>query len=228
MCGRFTLALEHEALLLRFGFSPFEFDYRPRYNVAPTQDHPVVALINGDKVIRSMRWGLVPHWAKDETIGNRMINARAETVGEKPSFKQPLKSRRCLVPATGYYEWKELPESRPGRKVKAPMYFTLKGGEPFSFAGLWDRWQRFDGKELVTFTIITCEPNEISKPIHNRMPVLLRQEDEETWLDDSNQDIESLVNLLGPYPSDDMDVYEVSKFVNSPKNDTPKCIEWVA
>ena len=224
MCGRYTLALEHEQLLLRLGFEPFEFEFHPRYNIAPMQQAPVVAIRDGERALSNMRWGLVPSWAKDEKMAARMINARAETVAQKPSFKRSLRTRRCLVPATGYFEWKELLESRPTRKVKAPMYFAVRGGEPFSFAGLWDHWRRFDGKEVESFAIITTEPNELSRPIHDRMPVILRPEDEAKWLDQENDDIAGLVALLRPYRSDEMAVYEVSAFVNSPRNDSPQCI----
>jgi len=228
MCGRFTLALEHEQLLMRYGFSPFELEYSPRYNIAPMQQSPIVAVMGAKETLSFMRWGLVPSWAKDEKMAARMINARSETVAEKPSFRKPFKTQRCLVPATGYYEWKELPESRPMKKVKVPMYFTINDSEPFSFAGLWDRWKRFDGKEVISFTIITTEPNELSAPIHNRMPVILKPEDEDSWLDPANQENEKLVSMLRPYEGDDLNVFPVSKYVNSPLNDSPKCIEKVA
>lgn len=225
MCGRYTLALEHERLLLRYGFLDVDFEYRPRYNIAPTQVSPIVAVDDGKRVMRVMRWGLVPSWAKDETIGNKMINARAETVREKPSFRTSFKKRRCLVPATGYYEWKELQSSLPSKKIKLPMYFTIRDGEPFSFAGLWDSWERFDGKRIVSFTIITTEPNSFAADIHNRMPVILRRQDEELWL---GGDEEEVAGLLCPYPDTDLSVYEVSKLVNSPGNESPECIARVA
>ncbi len=225
MCGRFTLALEHERLLLQYGFLEVDFTFRPRYNIAPTQESPVVAIDEGARVMRLMRWGLVPSWSKDETIGSKLINARGETVREKPSFRTSFRKRRCLVPATGYYEWKELPGSLPTRKLKSPMYFSIRGGEPFAFAGLWDAWERFDGKRLVTFTIITTEPNAFAAEVHNRMPVILRKQDEELWL---AGDDEQAAGLLRPYPDNDLSVYEVAKVVNSPGNDTPECIVRVA
>jgi putative SOS response-associated peptidase YedK len=228
MCGRFTQALEHEALQLRFGFEPYEFTYRPRYNIAPMQDVAVIATEGDSRVLRQMRWGLVPSWSKQEKYGYKMINARAETVAEKPSFKRSLMSKRCLVPASGYFEWRELPESRPTKKVKVPMYFSLRGGEPFAFAGLWDVWRRFDDKVIVSFTIITCAANEMAAPIHDRMPVMLHPEDEVRWLDPTIQDASLLTPLLRPYPSEEMDVHEVSKLVNSPRNDSPDCIRPVA
>ena len=125
MCGRYTLALEHERLLLQYGFTDVDFLYRPRYNIAPMQESPIVAIEDGKRVMQLMRWGLVPSWAKDETIASKLINARGETVAEKPSFRTSFKKRRCLVPATGYYEWKVLPESLPTKKLKQPMYFTV-------------------------------------------------------------------------------------------------------
>lgn len=225
MCGRFALYYALGELLQRYGLNLPQFSLSARYNIAPMQPSPVVAVVDDKKNLGYMRWGLVPAWAKDEKMAARMINARSETVAEKPSFRKPFKSQRCLVPATGYYEWKELPESRPTKKVKVPMYFTINDGELFSFAGLWDRWQRFDGKEVISFTIITTEPNDLSAPIHNRMPVILNQEDEESWLDPTNEDTEQLTAMLRPYDSDKMSVYPVSKFVNSPRNDSPKCIE---
>ena len=224
MCGRYAMTLLPEELMGRFGLEA-DFSYTPRYNIAPSQENPVVAIMENKRVIKLMRWGLVPSWAKDEQMGNRMINARAETVSEKPSFKRSLKTKRCLIPASGYYEWKELPESRPTKKVKVPMYFRLKNDKPFAFAGLWDKWGRFDGKEVISYTIITTEPNSISEPIHNRMPVILREEDEALWLDHTITDTEKLLSMLKPYPSDEMEVYEVSKLVNSPRNDLPDCIK---
>ena len=225
MCGRYTLALEHERLLLQYGFTDVDVLYRPRYNIAPMQESPIVAIEDGKRVMQLMRWGLVPSWAKDETIASKLINARGETVAEKPSFRTSFKKRRCLVPATGYYEWKVLPESLPTKKLKQPMYFTVKKGEPFSFAGLWDSWERFDGKRIVTYTIITTEPNEFAAEVHNRMPVILHKKDEELWLEG---DVAEVSGLLKAFPGKDMSVYEVSKLVNSPSNDKPECIAKVA
>ena len=211
--------------MLQYGFTDIDFLYRPRYNIAPMQESPIVAIEDGRNIMKLMRWGLVPSWSKDETIGNRLINARAETVREKPSFRTAFKRRRCLVPATGYFEWKELPESLPTKKIKVPMYFTVRGGEPFSFAGLWDSWERFDGKRILSFTIITTEPNALAAVIHNRMPVILRRQDESVWLN-GNED--ELSGLMQSYPDDDLSAYAVSKSVNSPQNDSPECIARVA
>ena len=163
-----------------------------------------------------MQWGLVPSWARDPSIGNRMINARAETLAEKPSFKRLIGKRRCLVLADGFYEW------RKEGKGKVPMRFVLRGGELFSFAGLWDSWEKPDGVELQSFTIITTQANDLLKPIHERMPVILGKEGEERWLD---QDPKEVHELLVPYPVEMMEFYDVSKLVNSPINDLPQCIE---
>ncbi|HWR84187.1 MAG TPA: SOS response-associated peptidase [Candidatus Deferrimicrobium sp.] len=219
MCGRYTLAQEHEQLQLRFGFAPTNLSISSRYNVAPGQDMPVIT--GGEsRTLQLMRWGLVPFWAKDEKIGDRMINARAETVHEKPSFRRLLKERRCLIPADGYYEWKKL----PGQTRKSPMRFIVRGGELFAFAGLWDVWRRADGSELLSYTIITTDANELSKPIHHRMPVILSQNHESVWLDSGISDPEQLTPLLRPFPSEEMEAYEVDTIVNSPKNDRPECV----
>ena len=149
------------------------------------------------------------------------INARAETLAGKPTFRDSYKNRRCLVLADGFYEWRE----NEKKNDKTPFRFILKGGEPFAFAGLWDNWRKPDGSTLLSFAIITTEPNELIRPIHNRMPVILHQEHEELWLDPSFNDTKELSSVLTPYPSDQMDFYEVSTVVNSPKNDKPVCIE---
>lgn len=173
---------------------------------------------DGSRVLRLMHWGLVPSWAKDPSIGNRMINARAETVHQKPSFKKLLGRRRCLVLADGFYEWRKV----QGGKI--PMRLVLKGREPFSFAGLWDSWQRPDGGEHQSFTIITTISNDLLKPIHDRMPVILQPEGEEKWLAPDVKDMAALVSFLKPFPSNLMEAYEVSRLVNSPMNDRPECI----
>jgi len=209
----------------RFGFIPQEEIrpgtplLKPRYNLAPGQEAPVV-IYEDSKILRLMQWGLVPSWAKEASIGYKMINARAETLTQKPSFKKSFKQRRCLVLADGFYEWRK----GTGGRTKIPLRFVLKNREPFAFAGLWDTWQKPDGDLLHSFTIITTESNELIRPIHDRMAVMLRQEDEAKWLDPDLKDVEQLIPLLKPYPSDQMEGYEVSTLVNSPKNDTPECI----
>jgi putative SOS response-associated peptidase YedK len=220
MCGRYTQTVDLETLKDRFGFVTSEVTLGPRYNIAPTQEAPVV-IKEDSRILKMMRWGLVPYWAKDESIGYRMINARAETIAQKPSFKKPFKERRCLVLADGFYEWKKT--ERKGLKI--PMRFVLKSRMPFAFAGLWDVWQKPGGDRLLSFTIITTEANDLMRPIHNRMPVILHRENEELWLDPELKDFNKLASLLTPYPSDMMESYEVAPLVNSPRNDTPECIE---
>lgn len=193
---------------------------KPRYNIAPTQMAPVV-VNHGEVVLKDMRWGLIPFWAKDEAIGSRMINARAETVKEKPSFRSSLKQKRCLVLADFFYQWQKI----PGSTHKQPMCIHLQAREPFVFAGLWDTWKKPDDSRIESYTIITCEPNDLMRPIHNRMPVILKREDYNQWLDPKNEDVERLAKLLGPYPEKDMAAHPVSTLVNNPKFDDPSCIE---
>ncbi len=219
MCGRFVRKTDKEDLQNRFGFDdPQGILLKPRYNIAPSQMHPTVIVESDHRILKLMKWGLVPFWAKDEKIGYKMINARAEGIESKPSFRDPFKKRRCLVLADGFYEWK-----RVDAKTKVPYFIRLKSGEPFAFAGLWDRWD--NGVELLeSFTIITTENNELMAPIHNRMPVILHEKDEAAWLDPEIKDPVKLLPLLKPYPSEEMELYEVSTVVNSPKNDVPECI----
>lgn len=220
MCGRFARSTAKDDLQSRFGFDdPQGVLLEPRYNIAPSQMHPVV-IVEGDyRVLKMMKWGLVPFWAKDTNIGYKMINARAEGIQDKSSFKNPLRKRRCLVLADGFYEWKKI-----DKKSKIPYFIHLKSGEPFAFAGLWDIWDKED-EPLTTFTIITTDNNDLIKPIHNRMPVILHQKDEGTWLDPELRDPDRLLPLLKPYPSEEMEMYEVSTIVNSPKNDIADCIK---
>lgn len=220
MCGRFARSTKKDDLQTRFRFDdPQGVLLEPRYNIAPTQMHPVVVVEADQRVLKMMKWGLVPFRAKDVNIGYKMINARAEGIEDKSSFKNPLRKRRCLVLADGFYEWKKI-----DKKSKVPYFIRLKSGEPFAFAGLWDIWDK--GEEpLTTFTIITTDNNELIKPIHNRMPVILHHKDESTWLDPELLDPDKLLPLLMPHPSDEMEMYEVSTIVNSPKNDIPDCIQ---
>lgn len=172
---------------------------KPRYNIAPTQMAPVIVNL-GEAVLKDMRWGLIPFWAKEEEIGSRMINARAETVKEKPSFRNSLKRKRCLVLADFYYEWQKI----PGSSHKQPMRIYLRAEEPFVFAGLWDMWKRPDETEVESYTIITCEPNDLMRPIHNRMPVIVKPENYDQWLDPKNEDVDGLIKLLAPHPGKEM------------------------
>jgi putative SOS response-associated peptidase YedK len=220
MCGRFTLTTHLGAIAARFGVSRFleEVGHVPRYNVAPTQT-VIVVNDDGTRHLTEMRWGLIPSWAKDPAIGNRMINARAETVATKPAFRVALRNRRCVIPADGFYEW------QPVGRRKQPVYIVLKNREPFGFAGLWENWISPDGEEIKSCTIITTEANELLKPIHDRMPVILTREGEAVWLDPTIQDPGSLLPLLNPYPAEDMEWYPVSTSVNNPAHDGPECVQ---
>lgn len=195
------------------------FDLQPRYNIAPGQDIPVVTRNTGGREISAMRWGLIPHWAGDEKIGYKMINARAETVNEKPAFKSSFRRRRCLIPASGFYEWK-----RDG-KVKQPVLITLPGQRLFAFAGIWEHWDAPDGRTVYSCSIITTEAAKKVAHIHNRMPVMLTGEKEyETWL--SLDEPPVLRHLMQPYGGE-LQIYPVSTRVNSPRDDDPGLIERV-
>jgi putative SOS response-associated peptidase YedK len=224
MCGRFSLT-DIDSIFSRFGViisKDINKKITPHYNIAPTQKIPVIYKDkNQENRIEFMRWGLVPYWAKDPKIGHKMINARAETLAQKPSFKHLLKSKRCLVPSSGFYEWKRIDE----RKV--PYYIGIKNSRIFSFAGIYDNWKDSVGNELKTFTIITTNSNNTLKPIHNRMPVILEREFEEDWLDVKTHDFDSLKQMLKPYPDDKMIAYAVSTEVNNPSNDNPELIRKV-
>jgi putative SOS response-associated peptidase YedK len=212
MCGRYTLITDIQTIAESFGVEP-TLDAAPRYNIAPTQN--VVAVLNDSSAhLALLRWGLIPSWAKDETIGSRMINARAESLAEKPSFKNLLRGRRCLILADGFYEW------RTEGKEKTPMYITLQDNKPFAFAGLWDLWKGSDGQQVQSCTIITTEPNELMASIHNRMPAILRPGAYEDWLNPELRDSDVLTHLLRSYPAELMKARPVSKLVNNPRNDT--------
>lgn len=220
MCGRFTLTASGQVLMEELGLISIPEDYRPRYNVAPGQ--LILAARDGDAGRKGamLKWGLVPSWAKDPSIGYKMINARSETVAEKPSFRRAFDQRRCIIPADGFYEW------RKDGKQKIPMRFRLRDGRPFAFAGLWEAWRPPDGEgeTLFTCTILTTAANELVQPVHDRMPVILAQESLDLWLD---RDVpgEGVVSLLRPYPAREMEAYEVSPRVNSVANEDPELIE---
>ncbi len=217
MCGRFSLLTNVKVLLERFKIDVAEVRPEPRYNIAPAQ---IVATVieAASRHLVPMRWGLIPHWAKEPKIGSKMINARAETVATKGVFKPALKKRRCLILADGFYEWQKV------GSAKRPMYVRMKSREPFALAGLYERWKSPSEKIIQSCTIITTDPNALMKPIHNRMPVILKQKDEESWLDTTNEDLDSLTKLLKKYPANKMEAYEVSTYVNSPKNTGSQCI----
>jgi putative SOS response-associated peptidase YedK len=220
MCGRFTLYIPYGELIGRFGITRSfeEEEYLPSYNIAPTQQ--VVAVINDGRENRmgKLRWGLVPGWAKDVKIGNRMINARAETLAEKPSFRQAFERRRCIIPADSFYEWHREGETR------RPMRIRLKDEPVFGMAGLWETWISPDGEKVHTCTAITTRPNRLMEKIHDRMPVILDPANEAEWLNPEIRDTGTLSRLLVPYESDKMEAYEVSPDVNSPKNNSPELI----
>jgi len=220
MCGRFTLITPAEALAEQFQL--FEIpSLAPRYNIAPTQPVAAVRRVPGDgqRELVLLRWGLVPFWAKDPGIGARMINARSETVAEKPAFRAAFRRRRCLVPADGFYEWRRL------ERGKQPFYVRLRDERPFAFAGLWEHWEGPDETAIDSCTLLTTEPNDLIRPVHSRMPVILSPKDYDLWLDPGVQKAELLQPLLRPYPSEGMLAYPISTWVNKPKNDSPRCIE---
>ena len=215
MCGRYTLVrLEHVPEVLPFldGALP---ETRPRYNIAPSQAVAVVA--NGPRPhVELFRWGLVPSWAKEESIGNRMVNARAESLAEKRAFRAAIRRRRCLILADGFFEW----QLQTDGKTKVPMYVTMKDGRPFCFAGLWDVW-RHAGQELKSCTIITTAANELMKPIHDRMPAIVPPKGYLDWLDASEREPQSLQDWLQPFPAGEMAARPVGSLVNNPRNDAP-------
>ncbi len=223
MCGRFALISDTKQLLLQFGIPPASVagmpDAVPRYNVAPTQ--PVAAVRLNEFKQRELtffRWGFIPSWSKDIKIGSRMINARSETVAEKPSFRAAFKRRRCLIPADGFYEWQKV------NGGKQPIFIHAADKRPFALAGLWEMWSDPEGSMLQTCTILTTRPNEFMASIHNRMPVILEREDYDMWLDPGD-DPQQALHLLRPYPPEKMAAYPVTTLVNSPRNDLPACIE---
>ena len=218
MCGRYTVSNPGEILPELLG-SEDAPEMAARYNVAPTQSAPVVvAGEDGSRRVVSMRWGLVPYWARDSDFGNRTINARAETVAEKPAFRDSFKRRRCLVAADGFFEWQKVPGG------KQPYLIRLDGGEPIAFAGLWDRWHGPLGRVLETFTVLTTTPNGLVSPIHDRMPVILPAQARDRWLD-READLAGLGALLVSYPEEAMEAVAVSDFVNKPANDSLECLQ---
>jgi putative SOS response-associated peptidase YedK len=220
MCGRFTLSLNAEDLQAAFPEIELPPQYAPRYNIAPSQPVAAIALnALGKPVLQHFLWGLVPVWAKDVSIANKLINARAETLAEKPSFRTAFKKRRCLVLADGFYEWQSLPNS----KSKTPMYIQMQDGSPFTIAGLWESWKSPEGDQLQTCTLITTTPNSLMAEIHNRMPVIIPAERRADWLSPTSTSL-TLEPLLSPYPAHAMQAYPVSPYVNSPFNEGARCV----
>ncbi|TXK70642.1 SOS response-associated peptidase [Paenibacillus sp. N3.4] len=223
MCGRYTITVTLDELLLRYDISyNYSARYSPKYNVAPGQ--LIMAVIHdGEKnKLGELRWGLIPEWAKDDKSAYQMLNARAETLADKPAFRKPLERKRCLIPADSFYEWKGT------GKQKQPMRIMLRSQEVFSIAGLYDTWVSPEGNRISTCTVITTAANELVADIHDRMPVILTKESEALWLDRSIKDVAVLRPLLQPYPTDDMLAYPVSSRVGNVRNDDKSCIEQIA
>ena len=217
MCGRYTLASPTERLAEEFGLDGTSVELAPNYNVAPTQGVAAVLEEGGQRRLEVLRWGLIPPWADDPGIGSRMINARSETAPGKPSFRRAFRERRCLIPADGFYEWQRT------NGAKQPYYIHMEDGRPFAFAGLWESWSKGEG-EIRTCTILTTGANALVGEVHDRMPVILAHDAYDVWLDPVSERDE-LTGLLAPYPEDEMEAYPVSRFVNSPSNNDPRCIE---
>jgi putative SOS response-associated peptidase YedK len=222
VCGRFTLASPGETIAELFALDDVPRP-KPRYNIAPTQPVTVVRLGLGERrELVEMRWGLVPSWAKDAGVGARMINARCETAAEKPAFRAALRRRRCLVAADGFFEW-----ARAGNR-KQPYHVRMADGRPFAFAGLWEMWSPPGGQALETCTILTTEPNDVVRPLHDRMPVIVDRADHAAWLDPATVDPSRLATLLRPYAGGDMVAYPVAPRVNDPGIDDSGCIARLA
>lgn len=221
MCGRYSLVDFNNRFANRFKVANYIGELQPRFNVAPEQALPVVvSKVERGRQLRiadGMQWGLIPSWTKDLSRAPRPINARAETVGELPSFRGPFRQKRCLVPASSFFEWKQTPQG------KVPYLIQVKEAPLFAFAGLWDEWFSPDGSELRTYCIITTEPNSLMEGIHNRMPVILRPEDEDLWLS-SGVNPHQLAALLKPYSPEEMEAWPVSRAVNNPQNDSAELI----
>lgn len=214
MCGRYSFILEDEMIKERFGVTVRTAIYKARYNCAPTQKLAVISNENPGE-LSLYRWGLIPFWAKDISIGNKLINAKSETILEKPSFKNSFKDKRCLVLSDGFYEWRKGP-------VKTPFRITRSDGSAFAMAGIWDRWIGPEGEEIRSFAILTTSPNSLMEKIHDRMPVILDPETEKRWI--GNTSPESLIELMKPCAAASLIAYPVSSLVNSPRNDSPEIL----
>ena len=217
MCGRYTLKTPLNVLTERFDIGEAPSSITPSYNIAPTQHVATVLSENGKRKLEMLRWGLIPSWADDPEIGNRMINARAETVAEKPSYRRAFKKSRCLILADGFYEWQKTDSG------KQPFHIRMRDESPFAFAVLWESWDKGDG--IRSCTIITTDANDLVGEVHNRMPVILHPEDYEMWLDPDFDEREPLTSLLKPFPAEAMEAYPVSRRVNKPSNNEPGILE---
>ena len=219
MCGRFSLFAPGELISRQFDVV-VDHEIEPRYNIAPTQPVAAVRLDQSGKEreFTYFSWGLIPSWSKDPKIGSRLINARSETAPEKPSFRNAFKRRRCLIPATGFYEWQKVGSG------KQPMFIHAEDGSLFGLAGLWEIWSDAEGSVIQSCTILTTEPNELMAPIHNRMPVIIDPQDYSMWLDPGPDPLEAM-HLMRPYAVEKMAAYAVSTAVNNPRNENPDCIQ---
>lgn len=222
MCGRFAQG-DIEAIFKKFKIEITEELIKlikPRYNIAPAQDVPIIVRTKeGKNQLKRIRWGLIPFWAKEPSIGYKFINARSETVSTKPSFRKAFLNQRCIVPATGFYEWMRKSND------KVPFFFVPKKDKLFSFAGIYDIWKDVSGMQIVTFAILTTEANDKISEIHDRMPVILEKDEEDIWLDPNIHEIEALIPLFDPFPASDMQSFVVSRSVNSPRNDSADLIK---
>ncbi len=219
MCGRFTQFIPLDIILQHFNLQE-AIDLPPRYNIAPTQQIPAIRYVPEKpyRQLTEMRWGLIPHWAKDEKIGYKLLNARGETITKKPAFRVAFKHRRCLLPTSGFYEWEQT------EKQKQPFFISMKTEEPFAFAGIWERWENSAGEKIESCAIITTEANAIISKIHHRMPVIIAPGNYDLWLHPDTAQMD-LLAMLTPYPPEMFQIYPVSRTVNSPKNETSRCIE---
>lgn len=216
MCGRYVLTVTGRVLARLFDLDEIP-DVAARYNIAPTQQVPIVRVGTSGRRLDAVRWGLIPPWAKDPAIGNRMINARAETVAEKPAFRSAFRRRRCLVPATGFYEWR-----REGGR-KQPYLVRFADERPFAIAGLWETWRQPEGAPVESCVLITTRPNPVVARLHDRMPVIIPRPQHDRWLEPAERNPEQLRNLLVPHPPEEMEAFPVSLRVNNPANDDPLC-----
>jgi putative SOS response-associated peptidase YedK len=219
MCGRFALYSPLPEIVETFHIQEVCAQFEPSYNVAPTHEVAVVVKREAGNVLQTMTWGLIPFWAKDPKIGSRMINARVETLSQKPSFKRPLKTQRCLIVADGFFEW-----AKTGQ-AKVPMFIRPKSKQPFGFAGLYDVWQSPAGETVTSCTIITTHANDFMQPIHSRMPLILANAEQADWLDLATPNIDEWLSGLHPYPSHELEAYQVSRQVNSPAHNNIDCVQ---
>ena len=218
MCGRFTIRFTLEEANKRFNVEEIKAKFTPSYNIAPSQNIPVIYNENGAVVLDSFRWGLIPHWAKEANIGYKMINARIETIAEKHTYNKELIEGRCLIPASGFFEWKKTDGS------KKPMFIHIKNQDIIAFAGISSLWKAPDGKVIKTCSIVTTSPNKFMKEIHDRMPAILPKDSESEWINPKLKDKKEILSIIKPYAAK-MEAYEVSSLVNSPANNNPKVIE---